>query len=476
MWSKLDLQGKFSFLAMLGAAIWLFNFCIVYFEINHINQATIRLERFEDLYNSILETRRYEKNFLLYKGRDNLNETISYFQRARESYAGITAEMEPPATEMALRELRTALAQYNAVLVQQQDADADMIPTEETQEKIRSVGKRMVDLSQNLLFQSRKSLAVTARNTIRWPLTTTGLILILFVGGAIMLHRKVIKPLVKLERATENIARGDFGLIRHTDRIESEVDRLVIAFNRMVEELETRQEQILHSRKIASLGTLVSGVAHELNNPINNIILTIDSLVGGRKIPKERRSALLEDILAQAIRASGIVKNLLDFSRAETSTVQDVDIAQLLNETLNIAKNQITLNKINVQRSIDPDLPLVRGSRQSLQQVFMNLIINAVQAMSNGGDLTITASQDKNNKRITVSVRDTGPGIREEHLPHIFDPFFTTKDVGQGTGLGLSVSYGIIHKHGGRINVINCPDRGCKFTVVVPTKTEHRNE
>ena len=256
-----------------------------------------------------------------------------------------------------LRQLSEAFKDYSSVLKMQQLADVGMAPTEETQDKIRSIGKRMVDLSQELLTQSRNRVAVAARNGMRWPLMTTGLILILFVVGAVLLNRKVIKPLVELERATEKIGRGDFGPIRHSARIESEVDRLVIAFNRMVEELEARQEQIIHSRKIASLGTLVSGVAHELNNPINNIILTIDSLVGGRKITEERRTALLEDILAQAIRASGIVKNLLDFSRAETSTVQVVDVSQLLKDTFQIAGNQITINKINLRQEIAAGLP-----------------------------------------------------------------------------------------------------------------------
>ena len=280
-------------------------------------------------------------------------------------------------------------------------------------------------------------------------------------------NHKVLKPLAELERATEKIGRGDFGPIRQSGKLESEVDRLVLAFNRMVEELEARQEQIIHSRKIASLGTLVSGVAHELNNPINNIILTIDSLVGGRKITEERRTVLLDDILNQAIRASGIVKNLLDFSRAETSSIQEVDLKRLLKEIIQIAANQITLNKISLYQDIDPGLPRIQGNRQSLHQVFTNLITNAIQAMPDGGYLTVKVRQNE-KKQIILTVQDTGYGISEENLPHIFDPFFTTKEVGQGTGLGLSVSYGIIKKHGGRIAVESHPGKGSSFTVVLP--------
>ncbi len=470
-WSNLNLQGKFRLLALAGFVIWLLNFSIVFFQINHINQTTLRLERFEDLYNSILEIRRYEKNFLLYKGRDNLDETISFFTQARELYAGISADAVTVHNRGLLQRLGDAFQDYSSVLDMEQSAGMGAVASEKTQEKIRFIGKRMVDLSQKLLDSSRSNVADAARDAVRWPLMITGLILVLFAIGAVLVNRKVIKPLAALEQATEKIGRGDFGPIRHSARIESEVDRLVLAFNRMVEELEARQEQILHSRKIASLGTLVSGVAHELNNPINNIILTIDTLVGGRKIAEERRAALLQDILAQAIRASGIVKNLLDFSRAETATVQDVDLAQLLKDTLQIAGNQITLNKIELRQEIDPGLPTVRGNRQGLQQVFLNLAINAAQAMPGGGRLTVSAALDE-NQRIIVEVADTGAGIAPEHLPHIFDPFFTTKEVGKGTGLGLSVSYGIVKKHGGRIVVDSTPGEGSTFTVILPTREE----
>jgi two-component system, NtrC family, sensor kinase len=468
-WSNLNLQAKFRLLALAGLVLWLFNFSIIFFQINYINKITLSLERFEDLYNSVLEIRRYEKNFLLYKDRDSLDETVSYFQQARELYAGIAADEETASVQDLLRRLSDAFQEYRTVLDLEQGTGTPSVTSEETQEKIRTIGKRMVDLSQELLAYSRSHVADAAANAVRWPLLITGLILVLFAVGAVLVNRKVINPLVELERATEKIGRGDFGPIHHSARIESEVDRLVIAFNRMVEELEARQEQIIHSRKIASLGTLVSGVAHELNNPINNIILTIDTLTGGRQIAEERRVALLQDILAQAIRASGIVKNLLDFSRAEASALQDVDLAQLLKETLQIAGNQIALGKILLRQQIEPGLPAVRGNRQGLQQVFLNLVINAVQAMPAGGQLAVRASADE-NQRISVVFEDSGTGISAEHMPHIFDPFFTTKEVGQGTGLGLSVSYGIIKKHGGCITVNSSPGKGSKFTVVIPTR------
>ena len=142
-----------------------------------------------------------------------------------------------------------------------------------------------------------------------------GAMLLLFLIGAKIVISKVVQPFGLIEKAMEKVARGDFSPIPVADKNQRQVSPMVVAFNRMAQELEAREEQIIHSRKISSLGTLVSGTAHELNNPVNNIILTVDTLVGGRKITEERRSQLLNDILGQALRASEIVKNLLEFSR-----------------------------------------------------------------------------------------------------------------------------------------------------------------
>ena len=208
---------------------------------------------------------------------------------------------------------------------------------------------------------------------------------------------------------------------------------------------------------------------------INNIILTIDSLIGGRNINEERRLAMLNDILTQAVRASEIVKNLLDFSRTDRTIIEDLNIAQALQETIQISENQIAVNNVKLRVDLATDLPVVRGNRQALQQVFINLLTNAVHAMPSGGELLVRAVQGSDRK-IVIMVRDTGSGIAEEHLPYIFDPFFTTKEVGKGTGLGLSVSYGIIKRHGGTISVRSEPGKGSTFTVALPALQEESDD
>ena len=471
LWSNLRLRGKFWALALIGFFIWLSNFSIIYFEIHGIEHATLELEKCEDLYNTVLEIRRYEKNFLLYHERVDLDETIKQFNHARRMLVQVGDNAGTDRHSNGRGNLASALQDYSNLLSVLGKTPLHRAPDEALQEKIRDVGKRMVDLSYELLTEGKHKVAVAAQRALRWPVISMGLMLVVFTVAAVLMNRKVVQPLTRLEEATTKIGRGDFGPIHHPGRIESEVDRLILAFNRMAEELEARQEQIIHSRKIASLGTLVSGVAHELNNPINNIILTIDSLMGGRRITDERRLAMLNDILTQAVRASEIVKHLLDFSRSDRTIIEDLDIARVLQETIKISENQITVNNIKLRLDLATDLPVVRGNRQALQQVFINLLTNAVHAMPSGGELLVRAVQESDRK-IVIIVGDTGSGIAEEHLPYIFDPFFTTKEVGTGTGLGLSVSYGIIKKHGGIITVVSSPGKGSTFTIVLPAKEE----
>jgi len=470
-WLNLRLTKKFRVLAVIGFLIWLSNFSIIYFEIRSINRTILDLENFEDLYNTVLEIRRYEKNFLLYNDRADLKETLNQFSHARQMLLRLSSTINITQQSDIREHLASTLQDYGNVLSLLGQTPLHHAPGEAVQERIRTFGKQIVDLSYELLAGGKKEVTVVTHRALQWPVISMGLILVIFAVGAFLVNRKIVQPLTRLEEATTKIGRGDFGPIHHPHRIESEVDRLVLAFNRMAEELEARQEQIIHSRKIASLGTLVSGVAHELNNPINNIVLTIDSLMGGRKITDERRQTMLDDILTQAVRASGIVKNLLDFSRSDTTLIENLDIGAVLRDTIQISENQISVNNIKLHLDLAKNLPIIKGNRQGLQQVFINLITNAVHAMPSGGELSVQAGMDGEGK-ITIRFRDTGCGIPEDHIPNIFDPFFTTKDVGKGTGLGLSVSHGIIRKHGGRITVVSSPGNGSTFTVVLPIDEE----
>ncbi len=462
---RLDLRGKFTLVIIIGALALMANICVVYYETNHMNATVAALEVTEDLYNTILEMRRYEKNYLLYQDQDSIEQTLIYFGRARESLEKLLEKRQSGRRDPGFRSLAQDLGAYQATLERLRADPRDQVATNQ----IRAIGKSLVDIPEGMLKVERRRVARAALSASLWPLMSMGAMLIIFIVGTTLMNGKVIKPLASLERATEKIAHGDFSPIPHAGKVESQVDRLVRAFNRMAQELETTQEQIIHSRKIASLGTLVSGIAHELNNPINNIILTIDTLVEGTHVDEERRRVLLDDILKQALRSSEIVKNLLDFSRSETSVFKELDLAQVLRETVSLVGNQVALSKVKVRDEIADNLPRIFGNRQGLQQVFLNLIVNAIQAMPQGGDLTIRA-RNAGEREIEIQVQDTGQGIPEENISAIFDPFFTTKEVGKGTGLGLSVSYGVIKKHGGQIQVASKVGKGTTFTVLLPVR------
>ena len=278
--------------------------------------------------------------------------------------------------------------------------------------------------------------------------------LALGVVVAFYLTRMLVRPLFQMQQAMDKIAHGDFTPIPEPESSSEEFFALFRAFNRMIHELEVHQEQLVQSRKIAAVGTLTSGIAHELNNPINNIVLTAEALKEDfRELTQEEALGLIQDILAQAERASEIVKGLLDFSRAEHPEFEPLSIAGVIQDTLKLVRNQLSLSGIQVEEDLPVDLPPIHGDRKSLQQVFLNLFINAIQAMLDGGTLHIRAYLSPDGQWLEVEVTDTGVGIDPEHLSRIFDPFYTTKQVGRGTGLGLSVTYGIVEKHGGHIEV-----------------------
>ncbi|MFZ3045968.1 MAG: ATP-binding protein, partial [Desulfatirhabdiaceae bacterium] len=209
-------------------------------------------------------------------------------------------------------------------------------------------------------------------------------------------------------------------------------------------------------------------IAHELNNPINNIHLTAETILEDYdSVPPAEGKELIGDILSQAERAGDIIKNLLDFSRSEMPVFTELNIRDVLQKTLKLVKNQIMLTGISVEIDISEDIPVIQGNFRNLEQIFLNLLINAIQALSEGGHITIRALQDS-DQFILIDIADNGTGIKPEDLDHIFDPFYTTKAVGHGTGLGLAVSYALVKKHGGHIEVKSRVKAGTTVSVYLP--------
>jgi two-component system NtrC family sensor kinase len=225
------------------------------------------------------------------------------------------------------------------------------------------------------------------------------------------------------------------------------------------------EDQLMQTEKLTSLGLLAAGVAHEVNTPLAVISNYIQMLA--KQFPgDDPRNVLIEKIVKQTFRASEIVNNLLNFSRVGSGQFTEVSLNTVVEETLSLVTHPFKTAHVEVVRQLQGDLPPVLGSMNRLQQVFLNLFMNARDAMPSGGVLEVRTFC--NNGSVEVEVADTGVGIPGDHLKRIFDPFFTTKTSGRGTGLGLSVSYGIIKEHAGKIDVRSTPGRGTAFRLEFP--------
>ncbi len=238
----------------------------------------------------------------------------------------------------------------------------------------------------------------------------------------------------------------------------------------LLEDLTDRvrlEEQLQISEKMASIGLLAAGVAHEVNTPLTGISSFTQMLLEGA-VPGDPRTILLEKIERQTFRAARIVNGLLTLSRPGTAGSErtNVDLNDVITDVFSLLEHQFTAGKIKVRRELSPDRVDVLGIEHQLQQVFLNLFLNARDAMPRGGWLTVTTRAE--GDQFIAEVSDTGSGIPPEHLARIYDPFFTTKAIGRGTGLGLSISYGIVHEHGGSIRCDSGVGQGTRFTVMLP--------
>ncbi len=437
------------------------------------------VELADDLVNNILEIRRFEKNFFLYKKPDSLKEARAYLERVdqiccRQEVGILKLTKGPQQTQFhqTLQHYRETFARIETLL--QKNTGGLLSPTfSPLEESLRNLGQELLSMAERWAKEERAAIDRLFLQALYLFVASMVVFVILGVLVAWYISRLLVRPLFQMQQYMEKIAHGDYTSIPESECKSEEFFSLFRAFNRMIQELEHHQEQLVQSGKIAAIGTLTSGVAHELNNPINNIVLTAEALKEDfSHLGEEEALEMIQDILAQSGRASDIVKNLLDFSRSEQPEFEEVSINNIIRDTLKLVQNQLTLSGIEVKRDLPPDLPYILGNVKTLQQVFLNLFINAIQAMKDGGILSILGLVSEDQHWLKVEVTDTGAGIAPEDLPHIFEPFYTTKEVGRGTGLGLSVSFSIAQKHGGHIEVKSQVGEGSTFTVFLPVLEE----
>jgi len=277
----------------------------------------------------------------------------------------------------------------------------------------------------------------------------------------------IARPIVSLVEANRRLATGDMN-IRVETAGEGEIAQLERSFNSMVETLQESEKELLHQAKLASVGQLAAGVAHELNNPLGTILLYSDMMLK-EAAEDDAHQQDLKVIIKEVQRCKTIVADLLNFAREHEISAQDVDLHALLDEVINKIQLQPSFEHVAFVRQFDPKLPLIQADAAQLQQVFINLFNNSADAMENAGTISIS-THTSDTQSVEIRVSDTGCGIPAENISKLFTPFFTTKPIGKGTGLGLSIVYGIIKLHHGQIVVNSQVSHGTTISITLPVR------
>jgi two-component system NtrC family sensor kinase len=323
---------------------------------------------------------------------------------------------------------------------------------------------------------------------------------LVLLGLLTVIARQITRPLATMVEATDTIARGD---LSHRVEIDlgDEIGQLAVSFNRMTDdlreahedltqwgrtlerrveertrELKETEDQLVASEKLASLGKMAAGVAHEINNPLTSILINTHLLLERTDNGDEEKEPLTL-IADETTRCAAIVRGLLDFARQTPSQTAPADINDVVDRTIQLLEKQASVRNIRIEKNLDRSLPLIELDKSKIQQVFSNLAINACEAMPEGGALVVASRLSRDGTHAEVVFTDTGVGIPRDNIPKLFDPFFTTKSF--GTGLGLAVSYGIVRQRGGTILVRSEVGKGSVFTVRIPLvepKEEKRTE
>ena len=283
---------------------------------------------------------------------------------------------------------------------------------------------------------------------------------------AVPIARVITRPIAELVDATRRLAQGD-RMVRVQPYGNGELGILAQSFNEMIERLDRTQRELLHKERLASMGQLAAGVAHEINNPLGTVLLFSDVMYKEAD-PDDPRRDDLKMIIREATRCKKIVADLLNFARQQEVIAQDTDVHASIEEVIAGVSLQPVFEEVQIVRHYDSDLPNIMADPAQLRQVFINLFSNAAEAMQGRGQIII-GTRPVQDEWVEIKVTDTGCGIQEENLGRLFTPFFTTK-VGKGTGLGLSIIYGIIKMHRGQISVQSQVGKGTTFTITLPVK------
>ncbi|MBS1115242.1 MAG: sensor histidine kinase, 2 heme-binding site [Nitrospirae bacterium] len=524
-----------------------------YKDLQTITKRLVLVEHADDLTNTILEIRRYEKNYLLFRDTASLQEVKKYLGALQKNVENIkveiTKEIGSDHYEMTINAIadyerlfnritensrsqeqlglmvRTtarnieqrltntslqkflALRRYEKNLMVYQDAPThktfidtyktfpadkeidnyailvsklyELYKDEKTSiEMLRLKAREIQSFTENLSKKERTDISAIIKKSV-WMLFFA-LLTIIILGTIIniKLATSIALPIRKLEKITKKIASGDFSeaievsgrdeiasLERSFNQMEEKLKSAMDSLGKTVEMLQEKQAQLVEAEKLASIGKLAAGIAHEINNPLTSV-LTFSSLLLEQCPEDDPRHGRLKMIVKETTRARNIVRHVLSFAKEAPLRTEKININQPVTEIVESLIAQEAFKGIELDLDLAKDLPDIFIDPVQIGQVVLNILLNATHAIISPGKIQVYTRAAGNFIELIVS--DTGKGIPEEHLQKIFDPFFTTKDKSKGTGLGLAVSYGIIKKHGGDIEVRSTVNEGSTFIVRLP--------
>lgn len=447
-----------------------------------------------DLKEEVLEMRREEKNLFLYSDSNALSRADEHaalsckiLQQHQKTLAAIIDKPDPLSMTQSIDSYRNKLGQWDSASVSERRT---------LQKEIRTSGHLLYLFAESLSRQERLMLEAAVRKS-QWFL----LLSLLLIGLSIVvvgrqLKRVAVTPLRQLESRLKAIAEGRFKHLQAPSN-DREFVTFTDAFNRMLKELEIRQKRMLQSEKLASLGILASGVAHELNNPLSNISSSCQLLLEElTEADPAQLTVWLKQIDSETVRGRNIVRTLLDFGSQRVFQKQRLKLLDIINETKIMIAKSLREYSAELTINVPHDLEL-NADKQRFQQLFINLIQNALHAGGPGVHLRISSmlcdrvvsmipdgaevagnlncSTDYEGQYIEILISDDGPGIASEDLRRIFDPFFTKSEPGRGIGLGLFIVQEIVREHDGCIAITSQPDKGTQVIVLLPATDLHHD-
>jgi len=440
-----------------------------------------------DLKDAVLEMRREEKNLFLYSDEDTLSRADGFAASSLEILYANEATLREIMIEADPLTMAASLGRYRETLEQWKAAPGNN--REAIQDELRTLGHALYLSVESLSRQERRLLEVAVRES-QWFL----LISLLIIGLSIyiigrQMNRAAVMPLKQLESSLMPIAEGQFDHL-DTPSGDREFIAFTNAFNRMLKELEIRQKRMLQSEKLASLGILASGVAHELNNPLSNISTSCQLLMEEiNEAEPEQLNTWLKQIDSETERGKNIVRSLLDFGSQRNMHKQQQKLLDIINDTRVIINKMLRQHSTKLSINVPADLTIV-VDKQRFQQLFINLIQNAIDASGTGIEVRISAMlcqrsgslipdgaevagnlkciKDKEKKYVEILIKDNGPGIPAENLSKVFNPFYTTSEPGHGAGLGLYIVQEIVNEHGGCLAITSEAGKGTQVIVLLP--------